>query len=47
MTVLGLIENPKQNFVWVGVLLAGVPVYLIWRRATAVRAVGGEGPGSG
>ncbi len=43
MTALGLVENPKQNLVWVGVLLAGVPVYLAWQRATAVRAEGGGG----
>ncbi|MFM9994621.1 MAG: APC family permease [Phycisphaerales bacterium] len=32
MTALGLIESPKQNLIWVGVLLAGVPVYVVWRR---------------
>ncbi len=32
MTVLGLIEKPGQNLIWVGVLLAGAPVYLLWRR---------------
>ena len=31
MTVLGLIESPIQNLIWVGVLLAGIPVYLVWR----------------
>ncbi len=32
MTALGLIESPKQNLIWVGVLLAGIPVYLVWQR---------------
>ncbi len=43
MTALGLVEDPRQNLVWVGVLLAGVPVYLVWQRATAHRAEGGGG----
>jgi APA family basic amino acid/polyamine antiporter len=34
MTVLGLIEDPAQNLVWLGVLLAGIPVYLLWVRAS-------------
>jgi hypothetical protein len=35
MTVLGLIENPRQNLVWIAVLLAGAPVYLLWRGLNA------------
>ncbi len=38
MTVLGLVEDPRQNLVWVGVLLAGAPVYWVWRR------IAGAGP---
>ncbi len=46
MTVLGLIESPVQNLIWVGVLLAGVPVYLVWRRLYpgAPRASAGPAP---
>lgn len=36
MTVLGLIEDWQQNRIWVGVLLAGIPVYLVWRRVAPV-----------
>ena len=34
MTALGLIEDARHNLMWVGVLLAGAPVYLAWRRLT-------------
>ncbi len=44
MTVLGLIESPVQNLIWVGVLLAGVPVYLIWRRLYPGAPAAGAGP---
>lgn len=45
MTVLGLIEDPRQNLIWVGVLLAGVPVYLVWRRLVPARAAPTETAG--
>jgi APA family basic amino acid/polyamine antiporter len=31
MTVLAIIDDPKKNGAWLGVLAAGVPVYYIWR----------------
>lgn len=32
MTVLSVMESPKTNLAWVGVLVAGVPVYFAWNR---------------
>ncbi len=32
MTVLQILEAPKTTLPWLGVLLAGIPVYLAWRR---------------
>lgn len=32
MTALAIADNPGQNLAWVAVLLAGIPVYLVWRR---------------
>jgi hypothetical protein len=31
MTVLAIREDPKMTLTWVGVLAAGVPVYMIWK----------------
>jgi len=31
MTVLAVIDDPKTNGTWLGVLIAGVPVYYAWR----------------
>lgn len=42
MTVLSILDNPRQNLIWIGVLLAGVPVYFVWTRLTAGRP--GAGP---
>jgi hypothetical protein len=33
MTVLSIIEDPKTTLIWIGVLLAGVPVYLLWKKS--------------
>ncbi|MCC6426176.1 MAG: amino acid permease [Phycisphaerales bacterium] len=38
MTVLSIVQDPKKTLPWIGVLLAGVPVYFVWevlRRRTA------------
>lgn len=32
MTVLSIIDDPKRTLMWLGILLAGVPVYFIWRK---------------
>lgn len=32
MTVLAIVNDPRRNLSWLAILLAGVPVYLIWRR---------------
>jgi APA family basic amino acid/polyamine antiporter len=32
MTVLAIIDDPKKNGAWLGVLAAGVPVYFVWRK---------------
>jgi amino acid transporter len=34
MTVLSIRESPKDTLPWLAVLLAGVPVYSLWRRFT-------------
>lgn len=31
MTVLAIIDKPKETLPWIGVLAAGVPVYFVWR----------------
>lgn len=36
MTVLALLDDPKQNGLWLGILLAGVPVYYVWKRVVRV-----------
>jgi APA family basic amino acid/polyamine antiporter len=30
MTVLSIQADPKTTLMWIGVLLAGVPVYYVW-----------------
>ncbi|QOI99415.1 MAG: amino acid permease [Phycisphaeraceae bacterium] len=40
MTVLGVMESPRENMVWLGVLAAGAPAYWVWRRAVGGSAVG-------
>lgn len=32
MTVLSVLDDPKVTLIWVGVLLAGVPVYFVWKK---------------
>jgi amino acid transporter len=32
MTALAILDDPKTNLTWLGILIAGVPVYFIWRR---------------
>lgn len=32
MTVLAILDNPKTNGMWLLILMAGVPVYVLWRR---------------
>lgn len=32
MTGLSIVENPKGTLPWIGVLLAGFPVYFLWRK---------------
>jgi len=34
MTVLSIRDTPVQSLVWLGVLLAGVPVYFVWTNLT-------------
>jgi amino acid transporter len=34
MTVLSVIESPRTTLPWIGLLLAGVPAYHLWRRWT-------------
>ena len=31
MTALAIMDDPKGTLPWIGVLIAGVPVYFIWR----------------
>ena len=31
MTTLAIIDNPRQSFMWLGLLAVGVPVYYVWR----------------
>ncbi|MFO0837615.1 MAG: amino acid permease [Phycisphaerae bacterium] len=33
MTVLSILGNPRETLPWIGVLLAGVPVYWAWKKA--------------
>jgi APA family basic amino acid/polyamine antiporter len=44
MTVLSIMADWKTCLTWIGVLLAGIPVYLVWSRITAKDsdAPGGE-----
>jgi basic amino acid/polyamine antiporter, APA family len=35
MTVLSIIESPRSTLPWLGLLLAGVPAYSVWRAVTA------------
>lgn len=44
MTVLSIMEDPATTLMWIGVLAAGVPVYLIWKRWYPARV---EGPETG
>lgn len=32
MTVLSVMDNPRANLMWIGVLLAGIPVYFVWNK---------------
>jgi APA family basic amino acid/polyamine antiporter len=32
MTVLAIVNDPKRNLTWLLILLAGAPVYFVWRR---------------
>ncbi len=34
MTVMSVIQSPGTTLPWIGVLLAGVPVYYVWRKVT-------------
>lgn len=43
MTVLALWENPVEKLAWLGVLLAGVPAYYVWRRMAGTAPVVGSG----
>jgi len=41
MTVLAIIESPWTTGPWLGVLLAGYPIYFVWQK---LRGAGKEGP---
>lgn len=47
MTGLSIQENPKGTLPWIGVLLAGFPVYFIWRKAWPESINSAPAPGSG
>ena len=38
MTVLSIIDDPKRAMMWLGILIAGVPVYYVWKRLYPARA---------
>lgn len=38
MTALSIASDPRSTLPWIGILLAGVPVYFIWQKLTARRA---------
>ncbi|MBI2900697.1 MAG: amino acid permease [Planctomycetes bacterium] len=35
MTVLSILDSPRQTLPWLGVLVAGAPAYYLWRRLAA------------
>lgn len=37
MTVLSILDDPKTTLPWIGLLLAGVPVYFVWERLRRAR----------
>jgi basic amino acid/polyamine antiporter, APA family len=40
MTTISIVDGPSKTLPWLGVLLAGVPVYYVWRRFVPVTAAG-------
>jgi amino acid transporter len=40
MTVLSILDDPKTTLPWIGLLLAGVPVYFVWERLRRARGAG-------
>ena len=42
MTVLSIMADWKTCLMWIGVLLAGIPVYLVWSRVTVPQGRGDE-----
>jgi amino acid transporter len=42
MTVLSIRDDPKTTLAWVGLLIAGVPVYFVWRACTRSLVQGGQ-----
>ncbi len=47
MTALSIADNPGRTLPWLGVLIAGLPVYLVWRRWTTRAGAGGTPARSG
>ncbi|MCC6677280.1 MAG: amino acid permease [Phycisphaerales bacterium] len=43
MTALSIWDSPAQKLAWLGVLAAGLPVYLVWKRWFLAEEAGGGG----